>query len=138
MLRTVDSVLSIDAILEICFHRGRGAGRERPRRPPCVGEVHTIYPLSEMRGALFDTIGGIFWRRVGLQTQPLGLERLASKWRIALDNIDQPIGVSTYRVTRELPAPIREELPTVEDLQEVVNKLRSEIETLRSESPNEE
>jgi predicted nuclease of restriction endonuclease-like (RecB) superfamily len=56
----------------------------------------------------------------------------------ALENIDQPIGVSTYRVTRELPAPIREELPTVEDLQEVVNKLRSEIETLRSESPNEE
>jgi hypothetical protein len=37
-----------------------------------------------MRGALFDTIGGIFLRREGLQTQPLGLERLASKWRIFL------------------------------------------------------
>ena len=49
----------------------------------------------------------------------------------ALENTNQPIGVSTYRVTRELLAPIREELPTVEDLQEVVNKLRSEIETLR-------
>jgi predicted nuclease of restriction endonuclease-like (RecB) superfamily len=44
----------------------------------------------------------------------------------ALENTNQPIGVSTYRVTRELPAPIREELPTVEDLQEVVNKLGSE------------
>jgi hypothetical protein len=56
----------------------------------------------------------------------------------ALENINQPIGVSTYRVTRELPAPIREELPTVEDLQEVVNKLRSEMESLRKELPNEE
>lgn len=56
----------------------------------------------------------------------------------ALENINQPIGVSTYRVTRELPAPIREELPTVEDLQEVVNKLRSEMESLRRELPNEE
>jgi predicted nuclease of restriction endonuclease-like (RecB) superfamily len=51
----------------------------------------------------------------------------------ALENINQPIGVSTYRVTRELPAPIQDELPTVEDLQEVVNKLRTEIETLRRE-----
>ena len=46
----------------------------------------------------------------------------------ALQNIAKPIGVSTYRVTRELPAPIREELPSVEDLQEVVTKLRSEME----------
>jgi predicted nuclease of restriction endonuclease-like (RecB) superfamily len=44
----------------------------------------------------------------------------------SLENIDQPIGVSTYHVTRELPAPIQEELPTVEDLEEVVNKLRLE------------
>jgi hypothetical protein len=55
----------------------------------------------------------------------------------ALENINQPIGVSTYRVTRELPAPIQEELPTVEDLQEVVNKLRAEIETLRREPSDE-
>jgi hypothetical protein len=34
-----------------------------------------------------------------------------------LRNIDKPIGVSSYRVTRELPTPIREEVPTVEDLQ---------------------
>jgi hypothetical protein len=41
----------------------------------------------------------------------------------ALETINQPIGVSTYHVTRELPAPMREELPTVEDLQEVVPKV---------------
>jgi len=46
----------------------------------------------------------------------------------ALENTNQPIGVSTYRVTGELPERIREELPTVEDLKEVVNKLRSEME----------
>ena len=51
----------------------------------------------------------------------------------ALENTNQPIGVSTYQVTRELPAPMQEELPSVEDLQEVVNKLRSEMETLRGE-----
>ncbi|WP_130425040.1 PDDEXK nuclease domain-containing protein [Edaphobacter modestus] len=56
----------------------------------------------------------------------------------ALETINQPIGVSTYRVTRELPAPMREELPTVEDLQEVVHKLRSEIEALRKEVPDVE
>jgi predicted nuclease of restriction endonuclease-like (RecB) superfamily len=55
-----------------------------------------------------------------------------------LETINQPIGVSTYHVTRELPAPMQEELPTVEDLQEVVNKLRSEIESLRKGVPDEE
>ena len=53
----------------------------------------------------------------------------------ALETINQPIGVSTYQVTRELPAPMQEELPSVEDLQEVVNKLRSEMETLRRKHP---
>jgi predicted nuclease of restriction endonuclease-like (RecB) superfamily len=56
----------------------------------------------------------------------------------ALENTNQPIGVSTYQVTRELPAPMQEELPSVEDLQEVVNKLRSEIEALRGNAPDEE
>jgi len=55
-----------------------------------------------------------------------------------LETINQPIGVSTYHVTRKLPAPIQKELPTVEDLQEVVNKLRSEMEMLRKELPGEE
>jgi len=51
----------------------------------------------------------------------------------ALRDIAKPIGVSTYRVTRELPAPVRDELPTVEDLQEVVTKLRAEMEQLRQD-----
>ena len=55
----------------------------------------------------------------------------------ALENTNQPIGVSTYQVTRELPGPMQEELPSVEDLQEVVNKLRSEMETLRGNTPDE-
>jgi predicted nuclease of restriction endonuclease-like (RecB) superfamily len=55
----------------------------------------------------------------------------------ALQSLIQPIGVSTYRVTRELPEPVREELPSVEDLQEVVHKLRSEMETLRKELADE-
>lgn len=54
-----------------------------------------------------------------------------------LRNIEKPIGVSSYRVTRELPAPIRQEVPTVEDLKEVVSKLRNEIETRRSEADGE-
>ena len=55
----------------------------------------------------------------------------------ALENTNQPIGVSTYQVTRELPAPMQEELPSVEDLQEVVKKLRSEMGTLRGSAPDE-
>jgi len=51
----------------------------------------------------------------------------------ALRDVAKPIGVSTYRVTRELPRAVRDELPTVEDLQEVVAKLRSEMEQLRRE-----
>jgi predicted nuclease of restriction endonuclease-like (RecB) superfamily len=45
----------------------------------------------------------------------------------ALQNIIQPIGVSTYRTTRELPEPVRGELPAVEDLEAVVTKLRQEM-----------
>ena len=55
----------------------------------------------------------------------------------ALRDVAKPIGVSTYRVTRELPAPVRDELPTVEDLQEVVAKLRSEMQQLRKERQDE-
>jgi len=48
-------------------------------------------------------------------------------------DIAKPIGVSSYRVTRELPAPVRDELPTVEDLEGVVAKLKSELDQLRIE-----
>ena len=70
--------------------------------------------------------------------------------KFALQTINRPIGVSTHHingkrgiagpvnVTRELPAPMQEELPSVKNLQEVVNKLRSEMESLRKELPNEE
>lgn len=44
----------------------------------------------------------------------------------ALRDVGKPIDVSTYRVTKELPDPVRDELPTVEALQEVVAKLRAE------------
>ncbi|MGA3347314.1 MAG: PDDEXK nuclease domain-containing protein [Terracidiphilus sp.] len=49
----------------------------------------------------------------------------------ALRDIGKPIGVSTYRVTRELPSPVRDELPTVEDLEAVVVKLRKEMKQQR-------
>jgi len=50
----------------------------------------------------------------------------------ALRDIAKPIGVSTYRVTRELPSPIQGEVPSIEDLQEVVEKLRAEVADLGS------
>ena len=49
-----------------------------------------------------------------------------------LQNIDQSIGVSSYRVTRQLPAPIREQVPTVEYLQNVIGKLREEMDELQA------
>ena len=55
----------------------------------------------------------------------------------ALRDVAKPIGVLTYRVTRELPAPVQDELPTVTDLQEVVAKLRSEMKQLRKEWQDE-
>jgi len=49
----------------------------------------------------------------------------------ALRDVAKPIGVSTYRVTRELPAPLRQDLPSIEDLQGVVEKLRGEFDAVR-------
>ena len=51
----------------------------------------------------------------------------------ALRDVAKPIGVSTFRVTRELPAPVRSELPTVETLQGVIAKLRDELDRLRTD-----
>ena len=45
----------------------------------------------------------------------------------ALRDIAKPIGVSTYRVTRQLPEPLRNEVPSIEDLQGIVEKLRGDI-----------
>ena len=55
-----------------------------------------------------------------------------------LRDIAKPIGVSTYRVTRELPAPLQDDLPSIEDLQGVVEKLRGEFEAAREGQPEQE
>ncbi|RRA49323.1 YhcG family protein [Acidipila sp. EB88] len=54
----------------------------------------------------------------------------------ALENINQPIGVSTYQITRDLPATVSSELPSVEDLQQVVIKLR--LENGKEQEPSDE
>lgn len=56
----------------------------------------------------------------------------------ALENNNQPIGVATYTVTRELPANVRDELPTVEALQDVVAKLKDELDRLRTERADDD
>ncbi len=53
----------------------------------------------------------------------------------ALRDIAKPIGVSTYRVTRQLPEPLQAEVPSIEDLRKVVEKLRSEIHELKDSGP---
>ena len=55
----------------------------------------------------------------------------------SLQSLVQPIGVSTYRVTRELPPLVREELPSVEALQEVVIRLRAELAAPRKDASDE-
>ena len=45
----------------------------------------------------------------------------------ALRDITKPIGVSTYRVTLQLPEPLRNEIPLIEDLQSVIEKLRDDF-----------
>ena len=49
----------------------------------------------------------------------------------AFKDIQKPIGISTYRVTRELPEALQAEVPSIEDLKEVVEKLRSELAEVR-------
>ena len=45
----------------------------------------------------------------------------------ALRDVAKPIGVSTYRVTRRLPKALRDQVPSIEDLQSVIGKLRTEL-----------
>ena len=56
----------------------------------------------------------------------------------ALRDVAKPIGVSTFRVTRDLPAPVRSELPTVEALQGVIAKLKNDLDRLRTERGDDE
>jgi predicted nuclease of restriction endonuclease-like (RecB) superfamily len=57
--------------------------------------------------------------------------RKGSVVEYAFKDIQKPIGVSTYRVTRELPASLQAEVPSIEDLQGVVEKLRAELAEVR-------
>jgi hypothetical protein len=63
----------------------------------------------------------------------LGESNKSALAEYALRDVAKPIGVSTYRVSRELPGAIRDELLTVKDLQEIVAKRRSEMKQLRHE-----
>lgn len=45
----------------------------------------------------------------------------------ALRDVAKPIGVSTYRVTRQLPELLRDEIPSIEDLEVVIGKLRADL-----------
>jgi predicted nuclease of restriction endonuclease-like (RecB) superfamily len=56
----------------------------------------------------------------------------------AFKDIQKPIGVSTYRVTRELPAVLQSEVPSIEDLESVVEKLRSELHEARAAQQQDE
>jgi hypothetical protein len=47
--------------------------------------------------------------------------------RVRVTRRGKPIGVSTYWVTRELPESLQAEVPSIEDLQDVVEKLRPEM-----------
>ena len=53
-------------------------------------------------------------------------------------DIAKPIGVSSYRVTRDLPAPVRDELPSIRDLEGVVARLKDELEEFRKEQRDDE
>jgi hypothetical protein len=46
-------------------------------------------------------------------------------------DIQKPIGVSTYTVTREMPRALEQEVPSIEDLKGVVEKLRVELAAVR-------
>ena len=49
----------------------------------------------------------------------------------AFQDIAKPIGVSTYRVTRKMPKMLQREVPSIEDLEGVVEKLKGEFEAMR-------
>jgi hypothetical protein len=114
-------------------HRIRQRARSRAQtgkfKPEWAGKLN--FYLS--------AVDGLF--RTGPDTPTIGLllceTHSTAVVEYALQNIATPIGVSTYRVTRELPTTIREELPSVEDLQEVVTKLRGDIEALQQEQQDE-
>jgi predicted nuclease of restriction endonuclease-like (RecB) superfamily len=50
---------------------------------------------------------------------------------LSFKDIQKPIGVSTYTVTREMPKALEQEVPSIEDLKGVVEKLRDELAAVR-------
>ena len=56
---------------------------------------------------------------------------------LSFKDVQKPIGVSTYTVTRELPKSLAEEIPSIDDLKEVVSKLRKELDAARSAEMSE-
>jgi predicted nuclease of restriction endonuclease-like (RecB) superfamily len=67
--------------------------------------------------------------RTGSDAPTLGLllceSRSGAIVEYALRDVAKPIGISTYRITRELPEPLRDEIPSIEDLKQVVKRLRA-------------
>jgi predicted nuclease of restriction endonuclease-like (RecB) superfamily len=51
----------------------------------------------------------------------------------ALRDTAKPMSVSEYRVTRQLPEAIQENVPSIEDLEVVVSRLRGELEAAQAE-----
>ncbi len=52
-------------------------------------------------------------------------------------DVQKPIGVSTYTVTREMPKALEQEVPSIEDLKGVVAKLREELAAVRRAEQDE-
>lgn len=69
--------------------------------------------------------------RTASDTPTLGLLLCESRGKsiveYALRDVAKPIGVSTYRVTRRLPKALRDQVPSIEDLQGVIGKLRTDL-----------
>jgi predicted nuclease of restriction endonuclease-like (RecB) superfamily len=81
--------------------------------------------------------------RTSLDAPTLGLLLCESRGEpiiaeYALRDVAKPIGVSTYRVTRQLPEPLRDEVPSIEDLKHVVEKLRPEMSELQAERQSDQ
>jgi predicted nuclease of restriction endonuclease-like (RecB) superfamily len=56
---------------------------------------------------------------------------------LSFKDVKKPIGVSTYTVTRELPKGLEHDIPSIEDLKGVVEKLRTELEAARKQEMDE-
>jgi len=51
---------------------------------------------------------------------------------LSFKDVQKPIGISTYTVTRELPRGLEEEIPSIEDFKGLVEKLRKELDAARN------